>query len=153
MASVASEIWLPFLWRINYFQNVDRNGRTLHNVMQNRSYHKLILTNRTIFPKYSAVESNPANIKVRAGSSTYKTGGELYAVKRIVLRKFNSSSVDFDISLLELQKPIQFDETKRAIKLHNFDDVFPDNTTTLVSGWGNTRNSSESRLNLRAGKT
>lgn len=51
--------------------------------------------------------------------------------------------------MVELKKPIQFGKTKQEIKLHNFDDVFPDNTVTFVSGWGNTKNNSESRDKLR----
>ena len=106
-----------------------------------------------LFPKYSLAGSNPAYIKVRAGSSTHDKDGELYAVKRIVYHnKFITPRLDYDFALLELQEPIQFDETKQPIKLPNFDDIFPDNTTTLVSGWGDTKNSSESRLQLRAGE-
>lgn len=99
------------------------------------------------------LSNNTSIVKIRAGSSSHVKDGELLSVKRIVQNtKFNGNTIDFDFSLLELEEPIQFDATKQAIKLHNFDEVFPDNTTTLVSGWGNTQNSSESRLQLRGGK-
>ena len=90
---------------------------------------------------------------MRAGSSFHLYGGDLYAVKRFVRhRNYTGLTLDYDFALLELQEPIQFDETKQPIKLHSFDEVFPDNTTTLVSGWGNTYNDSESRIQLRAGE-
>lgn len=117
-------------------------------------YHKLnwFLTNIS-FQLNRILSNNTSIVKIRAGSSSHVKDGELLSVKRIVQNtKFNGNTIDFDFSLLELEEPIQFDETKQAIKLHNFDEVFPDNTTTLVSGWGNTQNSSESRLQLRGGE-
>ncbi|XP_031638810.1 polyserase-2-like [Contarinia nasturtii] len=93
---------------------------------------------------------NLSILKIRAGSSFYGKDGELLDVKRVVQHaNFSMKTVDFDYSLIELVNPIQLDETKQVIKLHNFDEVFPDNTTSFVSGWGNTHNSSESRLQLR----
>lgn len=91
---------------------------------------------------------------MRAGSSSHSKDGELFAVKRIVQNeKFNGGIIDFDFSLLELEEQLTLDATKQAIKLHNFDEVFPDKTTiAFVSGWGNTQNASESRLQLRGGK-
>nr|WCR76448.1 trypsin-like protein [Sitodiplosis mosellana] len=97
-----------------------------------------------------AVGNNAANIKVRVGSSLHNKDGELYAVKRVVKNEnYNGQTIDYDYSLLELEEPLQLDDTKQAIQLHNFDEVFPDNTNTFVSGWGNTQNSSESSLLLR----
>lgn len=107
-----------------------------------------------IFPfEQSILQNNTDIVQVRAGSSFHNKGdGKLLAVKRIVQNEnFNRQTIDYDFALLELEEPIDFDQTKQAIKLHNFDDVFVDNTTTLVTGWGNTQNISESRLQLRGG--
>nr|WCR76449.1 trypsin-like protein [Sitodiplosis mosellana] len=97
-----------------------------------------------------AYVNNAENLKVRAGSSLHHEDGELYAVKRVIQNsKHNRKTKEYDFSLLELEEPLQFDDTKQAIQLHNFDEVFPDNTNAFVSGWGNTQNSSESSLQLR----
>ena len=155
MASVTSIFWRwrPYLWWFDHLQNVDRNVSFLFSVNENRFYQKWILLQlNSLFRNYSFARSDPANIEVRAGSSTHNNGGKLYAVKRIVKHsKFDTTRTDYDFSLLELQEPIEFDETKRAIELHNFDEVFTDNTTTLVSGWGYTAQN-ESSLQLQAGE-
>lgn len=98
------------------------------------------------------IRSNDENsISVRAGSSQESKGGNLHSVKRIVQNsRFQGSNNDYDFSLLELVEPLKFDETKQPIKLHDFDEIFADDSTCLVSGWGSTQNSSESRLQLRA---
>lgn len=73
-------------------------------------------------------------------------------MKRIIQNEhFSSITVDYDFALLELTEPIHFDESKQAIQLHNFDEVFADDTKCLISGWGTTQNYTESNLELRAG--
>lgn len=90
--------------------------------------------------------------KIRAGSSAHSKDGELYTIKRVVQnKKFDGRTIDYDFSLLELQNPIKYDETKQEIKLHDFDEAFGDNTSCFVTGWGNTQNSSESSNILRGG--
>lgn len=89
---------------------------------------------------------------MRAGSSSHSKDGVLLQIKRVVQnKKFDGRTIDYDFSLLELQQPINFDETKQEIKLHDFDEAFADNTLCTVTGWGNTQNSSESSLTLRGG--
>lgn len=89
-----------------------------------------------------------SKFKVRVGSSESAKGGELIQVARIVQHKqFNYSSVDYDYSLLELSQEIQFDDTKKAIKLTEGKEE-NDGSMVKVSGWGNTQ-SSESRAWLR----
>lgn len=98
----------------------------------------------------SSIAGNLSVFKIRAGSSLHGRDGGLFDVKKVVQHeKYNRKNVDYDFSLIELETPLELDETKRAIKLHNFDEVFPDESMALVSGWGNTQNVSESRLQLR----
>lgn len=73
-------------------------------------------------------------------------------MKRVIQHaKFNYATIDYDFSLLELEQPIEFDETKQPIKLHNFDEIFGDKTICLISGWGNTQSADESNQFLRRG--
>lgn len=89
-------------------------------------------------------------LRVRLGSSEASRNGEMLRLQKIVQHeKFNFSNVDYDFSLLQLQHPIEFDETKKAIKLPDADQMFDDGEACFVSGWGNTQNLLESREWLR----
>lgn len=61
------------------------------------------------------------------------------------------ATIDYDYALLELKKPIEFDDTKQPIKLHNFDENFGDDTLCFISGWGNTQSIDETNAFLRRG--
>jgi len=63
--------------------------------------------------------------------------------------KFNFTNVDYDFSLLQLQHPIEFDGTKKAIKLPEAEQMFVDGDPCYVTGWGNTQSLLESREWLR----
>lgn len=52
--------------------------------------------------------------------------------------------------MIELAEPLEFDESRQPIKLPRPYEIIRDESLCLVTGWGNTQNSSESRLNLRA---
>lgn len=51
--------------------------------------------------------------------------------------------------MLLLEEPIEYDDTKKAVKLPEQDESIKDKTSCLVSGWGNTQNITESRQTLR----
>lgn len=90
-------------------------------------------------------------ITVRLGSSENESGGVLHKVKRIVQHKqFNAKTIDYDYSLLELVNSIDFNDNTKPVALPSAEDRVSDNTTCLVSGWGNTQSSSESSRRLRA---
>lgn len=73
-------------------------------------------------------------------------------MKRVVQHaKFNYATIDYDFALLELAEPLEFDDTKQPIKLHDFDENFEDGTMCFISGWGNTQSIDESNLFLRRG--
>ncbi|XP_055386113.1 trypsin-1 [Condylostylus longicornis] len=89
-------------------------------------------------------------MKIRLGTSTYASGGNVIKVKKIVQHeKFNISTVDYDYSLLELESNIEFDENKRPIKLPDSKELVLDGDICRVSGWGNTQNEVEKRNWLR----
>lgn len=64
---------------------------------------------------------------------------------------FNSLTMDYDYSLVELEKEIRFDRTKRPITLHGQNEQVADKTMTFISGWGSTQKTDESNRMLRAG--
>lgn len=71
-------------------------------------------------------------------------------VKRVVVHKhWNARTIDFDYALLELSEPVTFSEKVQSIELPSVDDAIPDESLCQVSGWGNTRNASESKEILR----
>lgn len=73
-------------------------------------------------------------------------------IKRIILNKnYDSKSQDYDIALIELSRPLQFNEKMQPIPLANASDNIPDGTMCLVSGWGERREFALTRRNqLRA---
>lgn len=73
----------------------------------------------------------------------------MHKVKRIIQHKqYNRRTTDFDYSLLELVESIQFNENAHSVALPDQQDRVNDNTTCLVTGWGNTQ-SYEPRNKLR----
>jgi trypsin len=93
---------------------------------------------------------NPAFIKVRVGSSTHQFDGILITVKEIVQHQnFSYQNIDWDYSLIHLNASLNFDATKSAISLPEQNEVIKDKASCIVTGWGNTQNSSESRNVLR----
>lgn len=50
-----------------------------------------------------------------------------------------NSLIDYDFSLLELETPIAFNETRQPVKLPHADYSVPDGTMLSTFGWGATR--------------
>lgn len=89
-------------------------------------------------------------MRVRIGSSSHIKDGAVYKVKQIVQHaRFNRQNVDFDFALLELEDELRFEEAVQPVGLPDFGELVADNATCLVTGWGNTQNESESRIQLR----
>lgn len=63
---------------------------------------------------------------------------------------FDSYSLDYDFSLLELRTVIVFNSAKAPISLPGINDVITDNSAVFVSGWGDTLRNTESSSILRA---
>lgn len=89
---------------------------------------------------------------MRVGSSNHKIGGKLVNVSQIIQHEnFNRFTIDFDYALLELLHPLPRDHTKiQTIKLPSQNEELNEGTKCLVSGWGLTKNDTESRAILRA---
>lgn len=77
------------------------------------------------------------SLAVRVGSSKSASGGTLIKLKKYISHpKYGASAFDYDFSLLELDEPLEFDETIQAIELPQEDLKIPDGAMVEVSGWG-----------------
>lgn len=80
---------------------------------------------------------NEIALTVRVGSSSIKTGGEIYDVEHIFINEhFNMNELYDDISLLLLKKPLEFRAGVQKIQLVDENVLVPSGTAALVTGWG-----------------
>jgi trypsin len=90
------------------------------------------------------------DLKVRAGSALYRSGGALIPVREIIQHeKFDFFTIDYDFSLLKLVTQLKISELIKPVALPLQNEEVPDNTLCLVTGWGNTQSVQESREKLR----
>uniref|UniRef100_A0A1Q3FSN3 trypsin n=1 Tax=Culex tarsalis TaxID=7177 RepID=A0A1Q3FSN3_CULTA len=95
--------------------------------------------------------SAPQQLRVRVGSARHALGGTVIPVKRIVQHpSYDSVTIDYDYSLLELQRAIRLGKNAMVVELPAQDEPVTDGTLSLISGWGNTQSTSESQAILRA---
>ncbi|XP_063705120.1 trypsin-4-like [Culicoides brevitarsis] len=88
---------------------------------------------------------------VRVGSSNKMIGGAIVGIKTIIQHEnFNRFTIDFDYALLELEHTLPRTKKIQSIALPKQGANLPDNVKLLVSGWGDTRSNTESKVILRA---
>ncbi|XP_055907479.1 trypsin-1-like [Eupeodes corollae] len=111
----------------------------------------LIKKNIVLTAAHCTSGASASSLKVRIGSSLYASGGVLVAVKKVTVHpKYNPSTIDYDFSILELEDYKTKGLTSGNAKLPKAGEDVADGTLLQVTGWGNTQNSQESRLHLRA---
>ncbi|XP_033237038.1 trypsin-1 [Drosophila pseudoobscura] len=89
--------------------------------------------------------------KVRIGSTRTDSGGILVGIKRVHRHpKFDTYTIDYDFSVLELEEYDKKNVTQAFIGLPKQDADIADGTAVLVSGWGNTQSTQEPTSILRA---
>lgn len=77
-------------------------------------------------------------LSVRVGSSYRRDGGSLVQVKRIIEHEnYKYPRHDYDVSLLELDQPVNFNDSIQTVALPNENTNVPDGTPCVVTGWGN----------------
>ncbi|XP_055683275.1 trypsin-4-like isoform X2 [Lutzomyia longipalpis] len=111
-----------------------------------------IISERYILTAAHCTSGSSANkFRVRTGSSYHGKEGNYAKVKNIIEHPdYNSETVDYDFSIVELDKPLKFNEKCNAIKLPSQDEDVEDETLLVVSGWGETQNTNETNAKLRA---
>lgn len=77
---------------------------------------------------------------IRAGSTFFNTGGQLIQVASSVIHpRFNRQNLDFDIAILNLVSPLQFNENCQPIKWGRLHSMPRPGDMVNVTGWGSTR--------------
>ena len=89
---------------------------------------------------HCTVERRASDFSIRAGSSIYRSGGDVIAVKNIIQHpQYDKYTMDYDFSLLELESRISLDEKKQIIPLASENERISPYTLCKVSGWGVTK--------------
>lgn len=83
----------------------------------------------------------PNELILRVGSNRTDKGGDYYiavrnAMKHPLYKNFNYDYFDYDFVLLELEFPLDFSDSVKAITLPNADFQIADGAVCEVSGWG-----------------
>lgn len=82
-------------------------------------------------------EANPKLMSVRVGSSSIEFGGETFQVsKKTEHPNYDTSTFDYDISILTLLNSITFSHSIKPISLPGSNLKMNAGDRTLVSGWG-----------------
>lgn len=123
--------------------------------MQYRTYHicggSIISTTLVLSAAHCVNSVNPWLLTVRLGTDRLRAGGEVIGVKNLKTHPlYNTTSYSYDFSLLQLVKSIKLvPGVKEIISLPALNEVVPDGAPALVTGWGDTKNVSESNFFLR----
>ena len=81
---------------------------------------------------------NDTNIDVVAGTNTLDKGGVVYKSKKIMGHpKYSSLLIRHDLGLIQLEKPIEFNDKIKPIGLPK-EDFTKSGSTAVLSGWGTT---------------
>lgn len=123
--------------------------------LQTRNFHicggSVISENFVLTAAHCTSGQSASSLTIRAGSDLYRSGGVVVRVEKILQHeKFDYSKIDFDFSLLKLAAPLNFSDLIQPIALPSQDEIVEDDSLCIVTGWGNTQNSQESRDKLRA---
>lgn len=93
---------------------------------------------------------HPMNMRVRVGSSTFASGGQLLEVVRIIAHpNYNPRTIDFDIAVIEVS-PMTLDNTVGIVRLPNVGEAPSQGTVVLASGWGHEQSGGVSPSHVRA---
>nr|XP_045000782.1 suppressor of tumorigenicity 14 protein [Jaculus jaculus] len=81
------------------------------------------------------------------------SGVQEHQIKRVIPHpSFNDFTFDYDIALLELEKPAQYSTVVRPVCLPDTSHVFPAGKAIWVTGWGHTQEGGTGALILQKGE-
>ena len=87
---------------------------------------------------FSVPRFNDTSIDIVAGTNSLDKGGMMYHSKKIMGHpKYNSLLLRHDLGLIELEKPIEFNEKIKPVSLPH-GDFTKYGQTAVLSGWGTT---------------
>jgi suppressor of tumorigenicity protein 14 len=95
-------------------------------------------------PRYSDYKMWTAFLGLLDQSNRSASGVQEHRLKRIITHpSFNDFTFDYDIALLELEKPAEYSTVVRPICLPDTSHVFPAGKAIWVTGWGHTTEGGE----------
>lgn len=113
----------------------------------------LISKTKVLSAAHCVHKQSASMFSIRTGSSRMGFGGKVVKVTNITVHPlYNPRNVDYDFSILELEDYDEKHVKQSFVSLPGAGDELEDGTMLMVSGWGNTKNSSESNSLLRAVK-
>lgn len=96
------------------------------------------------YPRYSDYTMWTAFLGLLDQSKRSASGVQELKLKRIISHpSFNDFTFDYDIALLELEKPVEYSTVVRPICLPDATHVFPAGKAIWVTGWGHTQEGGE----------
>ncbi|XP_032724825.1 suppressor of tumorigenicity 14 protein isoform X2 [Lontra canadensis] len=103
--------------------------------------------------RYSDHKMWTAFLGLHDQSKRSATGVQELGLKRIITHPFfNDFTFDYDIAVLELEKPAEYSSTVRPICLPESSHTFPAGKAIWVTGWGHTQEGGTSALILQKGE-
>lgn len=82
-------------------------------------------------------QNSASNYKIRAGSTSKSSGGQLIQVSKIINHpRYGSSGFDWDVAIMKLAQPLIFSSQVNQIDLAPANYNVADGETLFVSGWG-----------------
>nr|XP_048314730.1 suppressor of tumorigenicity 14 protein [Myodes glareolus] len=103
--------------------------------------------------KYSDATKWTAFLGLLDQSKRSSSGVQEHKLKRIITHpSFNDFTFDYDIALLELEKPAEYSTVVRPICLPDTSHVFPAGKAIWVTGWGLTQEGGTGALVLQKGE-
>lgn len=96
------------------------------------------LRENLLFFSVSYSNKEPANLIVHAAASASNSErGRLVKIKRIIVHDdFDTKTVDYDFSLIELVEPLKYDEKAQPMTLPDARGKVEDGEMCLVTGYG-----------------
>lgn len=123
---------------------------------------KVVICNLNIFIKRGKAEfdttffcrQSAGSLSIRAGTSTRGSGGQVVSVSKIYQHSsYNSRTIDYDISILQLSSPLTLNSKVAAVSLPSSSSSWNAGTSVLVTGWGTTTEGSSSLPSALQGVT
>lgn len=118
-----------------------------------------IITPYNILTAAHCIENSddPSWYRVRAGSSLLQKHGTIYKVSNWTrhekFRVDNHSNTEYDIAVLKLMEPIEFDnKTKMPVDMFEFNEESKPGSIAKVAGWGQISFTGEFSEHLRSGE-
>lgn len=113
----------------------------------------LISKTKVLSAAHCVHKQSSSAFSIRTGSNRMGFGGKVVKVTNVTAHPlYNPQNVDYDFSILNLEDYEEKGITQSFVSLPEHGEEVEDGVMLMVSGWGNTRNSSESNRLLRAVK-